>query len=333
MRRALALTTINGSDNRCLRLLSEGASAAGIPFFIAGDTKTPAGFSLPGSTYLSIAEQTRRYPALAALLPTKHYTRKNIAYLAAMEWGAQEIQETDDDNFPRQTFWQSTTAAPMNVDAVVGTPWANVYRMFTDARIWPRGFPLEYALSPTPLISGRRLIDVPLILQGLADQNPDVDAVFRMTCDLPVSFKRRDPVFLLPGSWCPFNSQNTLFNRAVFPLMYLPSYCSFRMTDIWRSLVAQRCLWEMGEGLIFHDATVVQDRNDHNLLRDFSDEVPGYLHDDSIRVALEATALDAKDLHRSVYLCYEKMVADRFVDAAELPLVRSWSETMDRILR
>jgi len=32
-------------------------------------------------------------------------------------------------------------------------------------------------------------------------------------------------------------------------LMYLPIKASFRMTDIYRSFVAQRCLWELGEGV------------------------------------------------------------------------------------
>ena len=33
------------------------------------------------------------------------------------------------------------------------------------------------------------------------------------------------------GTISPFNSQNTLFTRAVFPLLYLPTYVTFRFTD------------------------------------------------------------------------------------------------------
>ena len=86
----------------------------------------------------------------------------------------------------------------------------------------------------------------------------------------------------MPDVWCPFNSQTTWWFPAACPLMYLPSFCTFRMTGIWRSFVAQRCLWAMGSALTFHQAEVIQQRNVHNLLKDFEDEVPGYLRNESI---------------------------------------------------
>jgi hypothetical protein len=171
------------------------------------------------------------------------------------------------------------------------------------------------------------------VVQGLADGNPDVDAVYRLTRTLPIDFDRRGPVRLDPGVWCPFNSQNTRFRREVFPLLYLPSHCSFRMTDIWRSFVAQRCLWELGEGVVFTAATVRQERNDHDLLRDLADEVPGYLRNDGIRRALEPLSLDRQDLARSLTLCYEALVAGSFVPEAELPVVRAWREAQPEALR
>ena len=84
------------------------------------------------------------------------------------------------------------------------------------------------------------------IQQGLADGNPDVDAIFRLVLPLPMNFGRKPPIALCRGAWCPFNSQNTSWWPAAYPLLYLPAYCSFRMTDIWRSFVAQRICWENG---------------------------------------------------------------------------------------
>ena len=46
------------------------------------------------------------------------------------------------------------------------------------------------------------------------------------------------------------------------------------MTDIWRSFVAQRIAWANGWAILFHEPTVWQDRNEHNLMRDFRDESP-----------------------------------------------------------
>lgn len=66
------------------------------------------------------------------------------------------------------------------------------------------------------------------------------------------------------------------------------------MTDIWRSFVAQRVAWECGWSVLFHGPTVWQERNDHNLMRDFEDEVPGYLNNSAIREALESLSLQKR---------------------------------------
>ncbi len=325
--RALALTTINGSDNRCLQTLAAGASRHALPFYVAGDTKTPAGFSLEGVTYLSLEEQERQFPAFCALLPRKHYGRKNVAYLAAMRDGAEEIQETDDDNYPRAGFWGDPLSGQETMEEVAGPEgegWVNVYGVFAKQRIWPRGLPLEMVHHSAPRVVGQRAAGKALVLQGLADENPDVDAVYRMVADLPMSFEQRPAVIVAPGAWCPFNSQNTIFRRRAFPLLYLPSFCSFRMTDIWRSFVAQRCLWELGEGVVFHAATVYQERNEHRLLKDFEDEIPGYLHNERIRLLLEGVKVDGGDLAGSVVRCYEALVGAGIVGEGELPLVRAW---------
>lgn len=63
------------------------------------------------------------------------------------------------------------------------------------------------------------------------------------------------------------------------------------MTDIWRSFVAQRIAWENDWAILFHEATVWQERNEHNLMKDFTDEVSGYLHNEPIGDALGELSL------------------------------------------
>src|SRR5262249_28696429 len=135
-------------------------------------------------------------------------------------------------------------------------------------------------------------------------------------------------VWLPPGTWCPFNSQSTWWWPEAYPLLYLPSFCSFRMTDIWRSFVAQRCLWELGHGLVFHAPEVFQDRNTHNLMRDFKDEVPGYLQNDAIiaRLSTLSLAVGRDAVGENLIRCYEALVAGGFIPTEELPLVRGWVE-------
>jgi len=171
------------------------------------------------------------------------------------------------------------------------------------------------------------------IQQGLADLSPDVDAVWRLVLDREIRFKAASSIALKPGVWCPFNSQSTWWWPDAYPLMYLPSFCTFRMTDIWRSFVAQRCLWEMGGMLSFQAADVVQRRNQHNLMRDFSDEIPGYMRNDELVKTLEDLSLERsrEAVSSNMLRCYEALVRRDIFPAKELRLVRAWLKDLEGI--
>jgi hypothetical protein len=98
------------------------------------------------------------------------------------------------------------------------------------------------------------------------------------------------------------------------------------MCDIWRSFVAQRCLWELGSGLCFHGAEVVQERNEHDLMRDFEDEVAGYRWNKRFTSVLAAVRLQSEEnaVAANLRACYEALVADGLFPAEELPLVDAW---------
>ena len=108
--------------------------------------------------------------------------------------------------------------------------------------------------------------------------------------------------------------------------MYLPSFDSFRMTDIWRSFVAQRCLWEMGGKLVFSNADVFQERKPHNLMRDFGDEVDGYLHNHRITEALGSASLSKEPSGTCDNLinCYEVLLGIGVIQKEEMKLVHAW---------
>ena len=134
------------------------------------------------------------------------------------------------------------------------------------------------------------------------------------------------------GAWCPFNSQNTTWWADAFPLMYLPAHCSFRMTDIWRGFVAQRIAWENGWSILFHEPTVWQDRNEHNLMRDFEDEIPGYLLNRKIAEKLAKLHLVPGRDHmgENLLICYRALIELGAVGPQELPLIEAWLEEMVR---
>jgi hypothetical protein len=105
------------------------------------------------------------------------------------------------------------------------------------------------------------------------------------------------------------------------------------MTDIWRSFVAQRCLWALGGALTFHSPEVLQRRNLHNLLRDFEDEVPGYLNNGKIVQALEEQPLESgkEAVGANLLRCYEKLVQHNILPPQELPLVKAWLGDLKKV--
>jgi len=318
----IVITTIN-PPTEAVRKIS--ATCQDWTFLVVGDKKTPADWQYAGVQYLSAADQMGM-GRFAAECPFNHYARKNVGYLWAAARGANAIAETDDDNIPYDTFLKQVDRA-VTGRAVRKTGWENVYTHFTPDKIWPRGFPLEMiteSLLHRSELSEPRVFDCP-VQQFLADGDPDVDAIYRMTIVKETKFEA-NTVVLEAGTFCPFNSQNTIFWRDAFPLLYLPAYVSFRMTDIWRSFVAQACLYAMGKALAFRDATVFQERNQHSLIKDFRDEVPGYLNNVRIVEILTALSLagEVSAAADNVRRCYEALVSADIVPARELPLLELW---------
>jgi hypothetical protein len=322
MSTSLVITSI-ASPNDVLKACAEGARKNNVDFIVIGDTKSPDNFKLDNCSFYSVDAQEKLNMRLAKELPKRHYSRKNIGYILSKHQDV--IIETDDDNYPYDEFWKPRK---MNIHAgsITEEGWCNVYKYFSEENIWPRGYPIELLPgSQEILIEGEGEFNCP-IQQGLADDNPDVDAIYRMTLKLPITFKKRNSVALGKNCWCPFNSQNTSWFKKSFLLLYLPSYCSFRMTDIWRSFIAQRIAWTCDWSVLFHHSTVRQDRNDHNLLRDFEEEIPGYLNNQKICDLLEKLDLKSgeNNIAENLLRCYRALVEARYIPETELPLVESW---------
>jgi hypothetical protein len=300
---------------------------------VVGDTKSPETFELAGAHFLSLRQQLECGLRFARLCPQRHYARKNVGYLKAIAGGARVIQETDDDNMPEDGFF-APVARQFAAPVLRGTGWSNVYHYFSDLPIWPRGLPLEEIHAPLPAFADLPVetVDCP-IQQGLASGNPDVDAVFRLTAPAEVAFHPTRRMALSQGAWCPFNSQNTVWFADAFPLLYLPAYCSFRMTDIWRSFVAQRIAWENGWSVLFHHATVYQERNVHDLMRDFADEIPGYLNNQKIKAVLSALTLapGTAAIGANLVKCYQALIGLGVVGEQELSLLEAWTEDLARV--
>lgn len=329
--RNLIITSIADSSHPVLQHYAKESASHSTPLIVIGDTKSPASFQLTNCDFYSIDRQKDLPLALAKMLPPNHYARKNLGYLIAISKGAEIIIETDDDNFPYKEFWTERERF-VNAYSFENCGWINAYKYFTDLNIWPRGFALEHINDKGPALPDKLLVDCP-IQQGLADQNPDVDAIYRLTLPLPVEFNSADSLAFGRNSFCPFNSQNTTWFDDAFPLLYLPSYCSFRMTDIWRSFIAQRIAWECNWKILFHQSTVWQKRNDHNLMHDFKEEMPGYLNNNKLFLELQKLnlKLGKQFIPDNLITCYEKLIDLNLISSLEMPLLLAWLDDIKSI--
>lgn len=329
---AVAVTTIN-PPTPPLRALAAGCAERGWPLVVAGDAKSPPGFELEGAEFLGLDAQ-REISRFARLCPEGTYARKNIAYLRAVSLRPAYLIETDDDNLPLLEFWDRRELL-VSGRQVEEAGWVNAYRYFADRFIYPRGFPPELARgswdrsAPAGRVEGA----VCPVQQFLADGDPDVDAIYRMLHDLPFRFEGVEPLVLGAGCWCPFNSQNTVFFPEAFPLLYLPVTCTFRMTDIWRSFVAQRVLWSVGGRAAFLGATVEQIRNPHDLLRDFEQEIPGLLGNKRLVEALDEADLGEGNLADRSRRCYRTLIGAGFISREEEQLLDLWLEDLAAAIR
>ena len=290
---------------------------------VVGDKKTAADWSYPEVTYLSPEGQQEVARKFAGLLPWNSYTRKNIGYLYAIAQGARIIYESDDDNIPLDN-WVNEPKFSTDAELLSDASFVNIYSYFTDKKVWPRGIPLRCVLeAEIPKVSVSENLKVG-VWQFLADEDPDVDAIYRLTNNTPIYFNWREPLVLDQGTCCPFNSQNTYFRKEVFPLLYLPSTVTFRFTDILRGLVAQPVLWAAGYHLGFAGATVLQKRNPHDYLKDFESEIPCYLQADRVvQIAKDAVSSE-RSISENLLYVYRALSVKGIVSEKELDILSCW---------
>lgn len=333
---AVVITTIQ-EPTRGIAAMAAQALSQGFPFIVVGDRKSPETWRCEGTHYYSYAKQQRLSFQIASQLPPDTYARKMFGYLLAAQQGVEWIRETDDDNIPYASFYQTIPQSLEGRSPQDDSGWLNVYPFFTDRFVWPRGYPLQRVerTSVQSLLTDSVTVNAPYILQSLADGDPDVDAVYRMTASnqSEIIFEANVPLVLNHGNWSPFNSQATTWPVTLLPLMYLPTTCSFRMTDIWRSFIAQRLLPGLDAHLIITQSTVYQERNNHVLIHDFSDEIEGYLGYEKFVSVLDSTTIGGTPhtLLDDLSCLYGALTSQGFFSESEIPVLTAWLADMQAL--
>ncbi len=319
---ALITTTINVPE--VLHGYARDAREHGreVKIYVAGDRKTKAGAAdycarLARETgieceYLDPVSQDRflaRWPELREHLPWNCIQRRNVAILKAFCDGADALVTVDDDNLVAEDdYFEECMRVCGGPGATLTLPaygkrgdWFNVCRFLATANNYqfvPRGYGMSARADlddGSELATGPSLTMPAAVVAGLWLGDPDVDAATRIAHRIEVTDYRLDHnFFLAPGAHAPFNSQNTILARAVIPAYFLSPRVG-RYDDIFASFVVRRIAEHLGWGICFGRPLVRQERNEHDLLRDFDLERFGMRHADSLTEDLTNVVLTKSD--------------------------------------
>lgn len=289
MKLAIISTTINGEKGYLpFDKLAKKSKFDEVVFVISGDLKTPgfdtSKFSCPVE-YLSVDDQ-KKYECSEPMGWNK-IMRRNIALLRAIEHKPDYILLIDDDNLPEKDYfdrWYALLTKPAKKVASASSKkgevaWHNYLRS-SDAKIdmHPRGFPVMFKYKSKVTIKDSKPIDPKNIgaFQGISLGDADIDAMTRIVYPDKIS-KIKEKNYCLKDVWSPYNTQNTLISKELFPLAFVWPFCG-RYDDIYSSYVWQQFLFNKGMYVHVGDAINFQDRGIRNNLKDLANETEGYLN-------------------------------------------------------
>ena len=334
---------------------------------IVGDTKTPKDYLAQGKwqgrdniVYLSVEDQQNIKHPFVEMIPYRSFARKNIGYLFAVRHGAKVIFDFDDDNVLRPALDSEVASdddyEPMSpfylkaldlnqtlvrhlpakhINGLVGKAF-NPYPLMkaSEPGIWPRGFPLEEVKynSLTDDISadvrgGSISTSSIAVVQSVCDGDPDVDAIYRLTRMLPVSFDTSNGAskLLVPtASFAPYNAQATVHMYDAFWGMLLPFTVTGRVTDIWRSYFAQRIFQDLNLAVLYAPSMVTHTRNLHDYMADFNAENDLYRKTSSLLKFLNEWDESEYFLPARLEKLYIALYERDFIGLADVQMLQQW---------
>src|SRR6266550_1142185 len=289
-----------------------------VNFIVIGDNKTPKEArtfceTIPNCAYQGIFEQAvymQKFPELARHIPYDSFERRDIGLLMAYEQGADVIITIDDDNLlaTQDVLGWHDIVVRGKVELPIYSStsgWFNVCSMLkeeNDIEFYHRGYSPRHRWEKNAYIDSQIVYGNVVVNAGLWFNNPDTDAITRLERKLNVTgFKIPDSddcgsLGLAPGTWSPFNCQNTALAREVIPAYFMSPYTG-RHSDIFASYVINRIAEHFGDVVAFGLPLSNHERSHHNLWHDVELERDGMQRTDEFCDALRSIQLTGKSYH------------------------------------
>ncbi len=300
MKKVIVTTTINPPTKAIERF----EALTDWDLVVIGDKKTPADYRLQRGVYVSPEEQEKYDPALSEAIGWNCIQRRSFGLLWAHDMGADVVAVVDDDNIPLPG-WGEKLLVGQEVEVnyyETDLPAFDPVGATNHGHLWHRGYPLPLLAKRDYSRRSRRRVRVD-VQADFWNGDPDIDAICRMEHAPECNF---DPSYfpLSANQLAPFNSQNTFLSGHCLRDYFLFPHVG-RMDDIWAAYYVQG----KGHRVVFNRASVYQERNPHDLIRDMRQEYLGYENNlnlvrdvardpESIKAYLPGRSLWAFELYR-----------------------------------
>jgi hypothetical protein len=183
------------------------------------------------------------------------------------------VATVDDDNIPYDC-WGENLLLNKEIEVDLYEPTQSNYfdplSVTNRNDLWHRGYPIE-DLQIKNNVEYRGKIKKKFLVQAdLWDGDPDIDAISRLSKMPCVKFNDINP--FTSSKMSPFNSQNTFLTREVLPYYMVLPFVG-RMDDIWGGYLVEK---KFGSCVVYNKATVYQERNPQDLVKNLENEIIGY---------------------------------------------------------
>jgi hypothetical protein len=267
MKKVIVTTTIN-PPTKAVKLFQ---AMTDWDLVVIGDLKTPKDYHLERGVYMDPSSQEKYDKELSDAIGWNCIQRRNFGLLIANDMKADVVAVVDDDNTPLAGWGENPfVGREVEVDYYeTDLPAFDPIGATNYPKLWHRGYPLQLLPKRKYSVKARKRVRVD-VQADFWNGDPDIDAICRMEhapeCDFdPTAFP------IASNKLSPFNSQNTFLAGDMIKDYFLYPYVG-RMDDIWAAYYVQA----KGYRVVYGKASVFQDRNVHDLIRDMKQEYLGY---------------------------------------------------------
>jgi hypothetical protein len=267
MKKAIVTTTIN-PPTKAVKLFQ---AMEDWDLIVIGDLKTPKDYHLERGIYMDAESEEKYDKELSDAIGWNCIQRRNFGLLVAHDMKADIVAVVDDDNIPLPGWGENLFVGRETEVNYYETdlPAFDPIGATNHPSLWHRGYPLQLLPKRDYGSKIRKRLHVD-VQADLWNGDPDIDAICRMEHAPECRF---DPAAfpIASNKLSPFNSQNTFLSGRILKDYFLYPHIG-RMDDIWASYYVQA----KGYRVVYGRASVYQDRNVHDLIRDMKQEYLGY---------------------------------------------------------